>query len=155
MTVVGLSSAQAQDYNIIAMSLFLVSRFVCTFLLSYIKAGQLLMLLATGGGSLITGTIFFDDYMGLYCLIGVSACMSLMFPTIYGIALSGVGDDAKLGAAGLVMAIGGGAALPYLQAYIIDNYNVEVSYVLPLICFVFVAVYGLRSFKKYPYKVVA
>jgi len=60
--------------------------------------------------------------------------------------------DAKLGAAGLVMAIGGGALLPYLQAYIIDTVNVNISYILPLICFIFIAFYGYRSYKKYPYK---
>jgi FHS family L-fucose permease-like MFS transporter len=71
-----------------------------------------------------------------------------MFPTIYGIALKGLGDDAKLGAAGLIMAILGGSVLPPLQAMIIDNGEiaglpaVNVSFVLPLICFIVIAIYG-------------
>ena len=77
--------------------------------------------------------------------------MSLMFPTIYGLSLSGVGDDAKVGAAGLIMAILGGSVLPPLQAAIIDLegilglQSVNVSFILPLICFVIIAVYGIRN----------
>ena len=152
MTVVGLTSSQAQNYNIIAMSVFLVSRFICTFLLSYIKPGHLLMLLATCGGGLILGTIFLTGFYGLYCLIGVSACMSLMFPTIYGIALKDMGDDASLASAGLVMAIVGGALMPPLQASLIDDNpliasipSVQTSFLMPLICFVVIAIFGYRS----------
>ena len=88
----------------------------------------------------------------MYCLVAVSACMSLMFPTIYGIALKGMGDDAKFGAAGLIMAILGGSILPPMQASIIDMGtcfgmpSVNVSFVLPLICFVVISVYGYRSY---------
>ena len=87
----------------------------------------------------------------MYCLVGVSACMSLMFPTIYGIALEGLGDDAKFGAAGLIMAILGGSIMPPAQAAIIDQGTlfgmpaVNVSFILPLICFVVIIIYGYRS----------
>lgn len=152
ISVVGLSAAQAQGYNIIAMGIFLTSRFICTFMLSYIKPGQLLMLLAVGGIACITGAIFFDGYLGLYCLIATSACMSLMFPTIYGVALKDMGDDASLASAGLVMAIVGGALMPPLQGTLIDSEplidtlsSVQTSFVLPLICFIVVAVYGYRA----------
>ena len=76
--------------------------------------------------------------------------MSLMFPTIYGIALEGLGDDAKFGAAGLIMAILGGSVLPPLQAMIIDQGTVmgfaavNISFILPFVCFVVVAIYGYR-----------
>ena len=110
----------SQKFNIIAMAIFCVSRFVCTFFLRYIKAGRLLSLLASVACLLVLGVIFIDGRGGIYCLVAVSACMSLMFPTIYGIALEGIGNDAKLGAAGLIMAILGGSILPPLQASIID-----------------------------------
>ena len=87
--------AKAQKYNIVAMGIFCGSRFICTFLLKFFSPGGLLMSLAIAGGALILGTIFVTGMPGLYCLIGVSACMSLMFPTIYGIALKGLGEDAK------------------------------------------------------------
>jgi FHS family L-fucose permease-like MFS transporter len=134
------------------MVLFCTSRFVCTFLLKYVRPGALLMLLALGGGLLSVGTILIGGLYGLYCLVGISVCMSLMFPTIYGIALTGItGDDAKIAAAGLIMAIVGGTFLPLLQASIIDTWSADylsgtrVSFALPFFCFLFIAYYGRTS----------
>ncbi len=141
----------SQKYNIAAMILFCCSRFVCTFILRYLNAGQLLMLLAIAGGCFTLGVILFQNIYGLYCLVAVSGCMSLMFPTIYGIALTGLGDDAKFGAAGLIMAILGGSVMPPLQAALIDMKEllglpaVNVSFVLPLVCFVIITIYGYRT----------
>ena len=143
----------SQKYNIVAMIIFCLSRFVCTFLLKYFNPGRLLALLAVAGGVFTMGVIVFQDIRGMYCLVAVSACMSLMFPTIYGIALTGLGEDAKFGASGLIMAILGGSVLPPLQATIIDRGTVagmpavNVSFVLPLICFVVVCIYGLRTYR--------
>lgn len=140
----------SQKYNIIAMLIFCGSRFVCTLLLRYIRPGRLLAVLAAAAALLTLGVIGFQDRTGIYCLVGVSACMSLMFPTIYGIALHGLGDDAKFGAAGLIMAILGGSVLPPLQARIIDCGTiagfpaVNLSFVLPLICFIVIIIYGRR-----------
>ncbi len=104
---------------------------------------------------LVIGLIKVDGTGGLLSLVGVSACMSLMFPTIYGIALKGLGDDAKLGAAGLIMAIGGGCLMPPMQAAIMDHeaFNLgfmmlssaRASFVLPLICFVVITIFGFRT----------
>ena len=148
------AEVMSQQYNIIAMVIFCCSRFICTFLLRYINTGQLLMILAIAGGALVCGVIFMHNIYGLYCLVGVSACMSLMFPTIYGIALTGLGDDAKFGAAGLIMSILGGSVLPPLQASIIDRGElfgmpaVNVSFVLPFICFFVIAIYGQRTYMR-------
>lgn len=141
----------SQQHNIVAMVLFVSSRFICTFLLKYIRPGKLLMILAIAGGILVLGVIFIDGIMGLYCLVGVSACMSLMFPTIYGIALRGLGEDAKFGAAGLIMAILGGSVMPPLQGMIIKQEMVfsmhaeNISFILPFICFVVITIYGYRT----------
>ncbi len=153
----GMTKETAQTYNMVAMIIFVSSRFICTHLLKYFSPGGLLMALAIVGGGLIVGTIFIRGMFGLYCLIGVSACMSLMFPTIYGIALKGLGDDAKLGSAGLIMAIGGGAIMPPMQGWIMDQSAVNLgfmtlsstraSFVLPLICFVVIAIFGFRTSK--------
>ena len=140
----------SQKYNIVAMIMFCVSRFVCTFMLRFVKPGMLLMVLSVAAIVLTAGVICLENIGGMYCLVGVSACMSLMFPTIYGIALKGMGDDAKFGAAGLIMAILGGSVLPPLQAFIIDCKTlfgmpaVNVSFILPLICFVVIVVYGYK-----------
>jgi FHS family L-fucose permease-like MFS transporter len=142
----------SQQYNIIAMVIFCCSRFICTFILRYLNAGMLLGILAVAACIFTCGVIYFQNVMGMYCLVAVSACMSLMFPTIYGIALQGLGDDAKFGAAGLIMAILGGSVLPPLQASIIDMGTianmpaVNVSFVLPLICFIVITIYGYRSY---------
>ena len=139
----------SQRYNIIAMIIFCASRFICTFILRYLSPGLLLKVLA-----FTFGVISFQNILGMYCLVGVSACMSLMFPTIYGIALQGLGDDAKFGAAGLIMAILGGSVLPPLQAAIIDQHTlfglpaVNLSFVLPFICFVVIVIYGHRSYQR-------
>ena len=144
----------SQRYNIYAMVLFCCSRFICTFILRYLNPGQLLMILAICAGFFTLGVIGLENRYGVYCLVGVSGCMSLMFPTIYGIALEGLGDDAKFGAAGLIMAILGGSVLPPVQASIIDLGSVggfpavNLSFVLPLICFIVVAAYGFRTFRQ-------
>lgn len=152
VTVIGLTAAESQGYNIVAMTIFLSSRFICTFLLGYIRPGPLLMLLATGGILMTLGTIFLPGYAGFYSLLGISACMSLMFPTIYGIALKDMGDEASLASAGLVMAIVGGALMPPMQGVLIDAGpiigdlpSIRTSFLLPLVCFVVVATYGFRS----------
>ena len=144
----------SQKYNIVAMIIFCISRFVCTFILRFVKPGMLLMVLSVAAIILTAGVIMLNNIWGMYCLVGVSACMSLMFPTIYGIALKGMGDDAKFGAAGLIMAILGGSVLPPLQASIIDCKTlfsmpaVNVSFVLPLICFVVIVIYGYKMRKE-------
>lgn len=187
----GLSKSDAQFYNMIAMVIFVSSRFICTFLLKYFSPGGLLLSLSAVGFALISVVIFgggnpeagallqariaemapdggiasLGAYLGaplaipgmggLVALIGVSACMSLMFPTIYGIALKGLGDDAKIGAAGLIMAIGGGCLMPPMQGWIMDQSalnlgfmvldSVRASFALPLICFVVIAIFGYRT----------
>lgn len=144
----------SQEFNIIAMVIFCISRFVCTFILRYLNPGLLLKILAIAACCFTVGVISFQSVWGMYCLVGISACMSLMFPTIYGIALQGLGDDAKFGAAGLIMAILGGSVLPPIQASIIDQgmlFNmpaVNLSFILPLICFLVIIVYGHRSYRR-------
>ena len=141
----------SQQYNIVAMAIFIVSRFVSTFLMRYIRPGRLLMFFAIGGFVSIAGVILSQGIMGMYFLVATSACMSLMFPTIYGIALRGLGEDAKFGAAGLIMAILGGSVMPPLQGAIIKQGTImsmpaeNISFIIPLICFVVVATYGYRT----------
>jgi FHS family L-fucose permease-like MFS transporter len=196
----GMSKADGQFYNMIAMTIFVTSRFICTFLLKFFNPGGLLLSLATIGLLLIGWTIFgggnpdagaalqaqmqqatgsatgtasafaalgvylkapflISGMSGLIALVGTSACMSMMFPTIYGIALKGLGDDAKLGAAGLIMAIGGGCLMPPMQGWIMDQSafnlgsmslaSVRVSFLLPLICFAVIMHYGWKTFRVY------
>ncbi|KLU06935.1 Fucose permease [Rhodopirellula islandica] len=143
----GEAAASASSFTLYSMVLFAVARFVCTFLLKYVQPGALLLVLATGAMGLLVPVMLVGGQTGLWALVGVSGCMSLMFPTIYGIALDRVGDDAKLGAAGLVMAIAGGSIMPPLQGYLIDTWSLNLSFVLPLVCFGVIAIYGLFTAK--------
>lgn len=150
----GISKAVAQRYNIVAMSLFLCSRFVSTMLMKYVNSRLMLAVFACGAIICTIGAITIVGMAGLCSLVGISIFMSLMFPSIYGIALENVdSQDTTLGAAFLVMAIVGGALMPPLQGMIIDQGSilghpaVNVSFCLPLICFVVIATYGYRTYK--------
>ncbi len=144
----GISKEDAQMYNIVAICFFLGGRFIATMLMKYINSRMMLFLFAILAMLTIIGTILIDGMGGLYCLMATSIFMSLMFPTIYGIALEGVGKYATLGAAGLVMAIVGGSIMPPLQGLIIDQKEVcgiaaeNFSFIIPLVCFIVVARYG-------------
>ena len=148
------AEVRSQQFNIAAMAVSCVSRFICTFLLRFLHSGLLLRTLAVFAALFTVGVMFLQNIWGMYCIVGVSACMSLMFPTIYGIALQGLGEDAKFGAAGLIMAILGGSILPPAQAAIIDLHTlwgmpaVNLSFVLPFICFVVVVFYGHSAYRR-------
>lgn len=154
---IGIDNASAVNYAYAALILFLVGRWICTFLFRYFPPAKLLLYFAVLAGAFTLGAMFIEGIYGLYSLVGISFAMSLMFPTIYGIALEGLGEDGKYGAAFLVMAIVGGAIMPTLQGVILDfggpAYDdilimgvteVNFSFVLPLVCFVVVGVFGFR-----------
>jgi len=138
----------SQKLNMVAMVLFCCMRFVCTWLMKYIRAEKLLTIFATCAALLVLVVIFVGGRVGVYSLVGVSAFMSLMFPTIYGIALGNVQDDAEIASAGQIMAILGGSVLPPVQALMIDKPmilglpGVYVSFIVPFVCFVVVGLYG-------------
>jgi FHS family L-fucose permease-like MFS transporter len=160
---IGMDSVTAGYYQMAAFVLFTIGRAVGTYLLKFLSSGKLLMYFALLAIVFVIGTIFIKGIIGLYSLVGVSFCMSLMFPTIYGIALVDLSEEqSKIGSAGLVMAIVGGALMPKLQGIIIDIggngvadskimgvSEVNFSFILPLLCFIYIAWYGLRVFKRY------
>ncbi len=127
-------------YSILAFTAF---RFLFTWLMKYIKpvyllAGASVLAIVTCAGVLLP-----DSYLAVTALVSVSAAMSLMFPTIYGIALDGIhGDDTKIAASGLIMAILGGAVITPVQAAVSDQAGISLSFIVPLICFVVILLYG-------------
>nr|WP_247716447.1 L-fucose:H+ symporter permease [Sinomicrobium weinanense] len=158
----GVSSDDAAYYQFVAFILFLVGRAIGTYMLRFMSSGRLLMAFALLGIAFCIGTIWINGMFGLYSIVGISFAMSLMFPTIYGIALEGLSEEqSKIGAAGLVMAIVGGALMPQFQALIIDIGGsgvsdvlitgvpeVNFSFILPLVCFVYISIYGTWVHKK-------
>ena len=159
---IGMDNVSAGYYQMVAFILFTFGRAVGTYLLRYMNSGKLLMYFAISAMIFVLGTIFINSNIGLYSLVGISFCMSLMFPTIYGIALGNLTEEqSKIGSAGLVMSIVGGALLPKLQGNIIDAGGngvsdmlilgvpeVNFSFILPLLCFIYIAWYGLKISKK-------
>ena len=150
----GIDKATAQKYNIVAMSLNLGGRFIGTYIMKFVNTRKLLMIFGIGASLCTFGAITINGIFGLYSLVLISLFMSIMFPSIYGIALENVDtQDTKLGAAFLVMAIVGGALMPPLQGMIIDMKEiagmpaVNVSFMLPLICFLIIICYGYSSYK--------
>ena len=143
----------SQKYNIMAMVMFAVFRLLCTWLLKYFNSEQLLSIMAIIAITFTIGVILFTDRNGLYCLIAVSGCMSLMFPTINGIGLRGMSKNVKLASAGFTMAVFGGAVFPVLQAIIIDSHitylglpATNLSFIVPLVCFIVVAIFGHKAY---------
>ena len=160
---VGYEKVDVFTYQFIAFVLFTVGRLVGTAMLRFMSSGKLLMFFALLASVFVLSAICIEGLIGLYAIVGISFSMSLMFPTIYGIALNDLTEEqAKVGSAGLVMAIVGGALLPMLQGMIIDTggsgvsdtkimgvAEVNFSFILPLLCFIYIAWYGLTVYMKY------
>lgn len=134
-------------YHTPALVIFGISRFISTALMSKFQPHSILRTMALLGGILTLVVIFVDGQTGVIALVGISACMSLMFPTIFGLGSRGLGEDTKIGGSGLIMAILGGALLTPLQGLIIDKSNVSISYFVPFVCFVVIAFYAVFAGK--------
>ena len=162
MVLTDMAEDQAVDLYIYAMFLFIGCRWICTYLMKYIHAPRLMTIVAVLGMVVTLGTIYLPASISLICLMLISAAMSLMFPTIYGIALKGLGEEVKLGAAGLIMAILGGAIITPIMGGFIDNSTlsflapqfsgeeaaVRTSYFMAFFCLIVIFFYGLFNWKK-------
>ncbi|WP_432647684.1 L-fucose:H+ symporter permease [Mitsuokella sp.] len=149
--------ADAANFYIYSIFLFIGCRWICTWLMKYIVPAKMMGVFAMGGILCCFGTIYLPTDVSIYCLIGISGCMSLMFPTIYGIALRGLGPEVKFGAAGLIMAILGGAIITPIMGALVDHntlgflvsgFNAEQTairsaFYLPVLCFAVVLAYSL------------
>ena len=138
----------ASTYYIASLILFLIFRFVCTAVMKLVSPSSLLAALAVIAALLLFGTVQVGGFFGVYCLVAVSACMSLMFPTIFGLAVRGLGDDTKIASAGQIMAIAGAAAVTQLEGFVSDRYGIAQAFWVPLICFVYIAYYAMVEARK-------
>jgi FHS family L-fucose permease-like MFS transporter len=139
----------AATYYILSLLLFVAMRFVCTALMRYVKAYKLLLTLALIAVACCLGAMFGKGAFGVYCLMCISGCMSLMFPTIYGFGLTGLGEDTKIGGSGMVMAIAGAAVLTQIQGIVSDSTgSIMTAYIVPAVAFAVIAYYGAFVAKK-------
>ena len=130
-------------YLQLSLLVFLVSRFFMTWLIGRVRATKVLAVLAFVAVLLCGFAMVSPNLAGVSALVAVSFCLSLMFPTIYGVALKGLGPATKFGAAGLVMAIVGGAIMPLVQGKLVDSTSAATSFVVPAACFAVVGLYAL------------
>ncbi len=146
-----LDEDDSSNYYLAALILFAVCRFIFTALMKYIRPRILLLFSALAAVVCTFFVIYGSGYTGVYALIGISGCMSLMFPTIYGLGMRGVGSDSKIGGSGMIMAILGGAVLPVVQGHFSDStQSISLSFYVPLLCFVFIALYAFLGAKLEP-----
>ncbi|MBC9795726.1 L-fucose:H+ symporter permease [Sinomicrobium weinanense] len=151
MQELNLSEDNAATYYLASLILFSVSRFIFTGLMKFFSPRNLLMLSAIGGGVCTLLVIYGSGYGGVIALVAISGFMSLMFPTIYGLGMRGLGQDTKIGGSGLIMAILGGAVLTALQGQVSDTtQSIKLSFYIPLLCFGVVAVYAVLQRKMQP-----
>lgn len=129
-------------FYLYGLIIFLISRFICTALMSYTNPAKLMSGLSGLAIILTLIAIFIGGMNGVIALISISACMSLMFPTIFGLGVRGLGADTKIGSAGIVMAIVGGAILTPIQGIISDQFSIQASFIVPIICFLVIMFYG-------------
>ena len=151
----------AANYYLASLILFVSSRFICTALMKYIKPEKLLAVLSVVAIVLSFAVVFVGGYPGVYALVGISGCMSLMFPTIFGMSVKGLGEDTKIAGSGQIMAIVGGAVITQLEGLVstvIDTIRagsgirlpagINMAYLVPMLCFVFIAWYAYRALRK-------
>jgi MFS transporter, FHS family, L-fucose permease len=155
MQELGTNEEQSSTWYIMALVVFTLLRFVFTGLMKYFSPRHLLSLSAVLAVIFTFGVITLSGYPAVISLVAISACMSLMFPTIYGISVRGLGQDTKIGASGLIMAILGGAVLTAMQGQVSDlTGSIKLAFLVPLFCFVLIAVYGyfgsFNVFRKEP-----
>lgn len=142
----GLSGSEAlQNYHLPALIIFGIFRFLTTAVMKRIQPDKMLTVMAIGGILLSLVVVFVGGQIGAYALVGISACMSLMFPTIFGLGSRGLGADTKISGSGMIMAILGGAIITPLQGWIIDISTVSLSYLVPMVCFVVIAAYAIYA----------
>jgi MFS transporter, FHS family, L-fucose permease len=137
-------------YLQISLLVFLASRFLMTWLIGRIRATRVLAVLAFLAVALCVFAMVSPNLAGVIAVVSLSFCLSLMFPTIYGVALKGLGPATKFGAAGLVMAIVGGAIMPLVQGKLVDTTGAAISFVVPAACFAVVGLYALYDLRTMP-----
>ena len=135
-------------YYIMSLILFVLMRFVCTWLMKYMRADKILTALSIAAVIFCILTIYGSGLVGVYAIMCISGCMSLMFPTIYGAGIKGLGDDTKIGGAGMVMAIAGAAILTQIQGILSDMSNITTAYWVPAVAFAFIAFYSIKVCSK-------
>lgn len=147
----------AANWWFIAMVGFMLGRFSGTFLMKYVKPIRLLAIYGISSMLLLIIAVMFKGSIAVYAVMLTPFFMSIMFPTIFAVGISGLGEESKIGSSFLVMSIVGGAFFPLIMGKISDlsGGNIQIAYVIPLICFAVVAYFAIRFRHLFTGKVIA
>ncbi len=130
-------------YYILSLLLFVLGRFISTWLMKYTRPVNVLSGLGVLAVICSLLAIYGGGFLGVYALMGISGCMSAMFPTIYGLGMRGLGDDTKIAGSGMVMAIAGAAVLTQMQGILSDQAgSIKFAYWVPAIAFIIITYYS-------------
>lgn len=137
------SEQAGATYYILSLVLFVFGRFISTWLMKYTRPVNILSGLGILAVICSFLTIYGEGFTGVYALMGISGCMSAMFPTIYGLGMRGLGEDTKIAGSGMVMAIAGAALLTQLQGILSDQAgSIKFAYWIPAIAFIIITLYS-------------
>jgi MFS transporter, FHS family, L-fucose permease len=146
----GIPEIAATNYLGYLLLCFMIGRYVGTFLMRYVQPPKLLAIYAACNILLLIYCSLVGGNLGVFGLMGVEFFMSIMFPTIFALGIKDLGDETKTGSSYLVMSIVGGAVVPLAHGYIARHYNMQIAYVVPLICFFFILYFGWKGYKVKP-----
>lgn len=146
----GIPEIEATNYLGYLLLCFMIGRYVGTFLMRYIQPQKLLTFYSACNILLLIYCSFIGGKLGVFSMMGVEFFMSIMFPTIFALGIKELGDETKIGSSYLVMSIVGGAVVPLALGYIARHYNMQIAYVVPLICFFFILYFGWKGYKVKP-----
>jgi FHS family L-fucose permease-like MFS transporter len=140
------SEKTAANYIIYSLVAMLVGRFVSTPLMKYIAPARLLGFYGAANAVLMAIAVVRPGMLGAWAIVGGSFFLSIMFPTIFALGLKGLGENTKLGGSMLVMAIVGGAIFPLILGAIARSTgSMALGYIVPLVCFAGVSLYGFSA----------
>ena len=123
----------------------MVGRFIGAALMTVIDARKLLALFAVVAAALLATTMGTQGHVAMWSVLAIGLFNSIMFPTIFTSAIEGMGPLTGKASSLLVMAIVGGAVVPLLQGMLADRIGIQPAFVLPLLCYAYIAWYGLRG----------
>lgn len=130
-----------------AMFGFMVGRFAGTYLTRFIAANRLLTIYSFICMMLLAVATLVKSELAMWALLAVPFFESIMFPTIFSLAIEDIKEDTEIGSSLIVMAVAGGALFPVLMGLISDYSNIQISYIIPLLCFIVIAWFGMKGYK--------
>jgi FHS family L-fucose permease-like MFS transporter len=140
-----IGETEATNYLGYLLLFFMLGRYVGTFLMQKIAPAKLLTIYSAISALLLMYIVVVGGFYAMYAFMGVEFFMSIMFPTIFALGIKNLGHQTKMASSFMVMSIVGGALIPLALGYLAHTINIQVAYVVPLICFIVIFYYGYKG----------